>query len=851
MKIFKKMKKLSLLLIATILLMAGTSFAQGGWNYVSNSGTSFILYGMSFPPGQSNIGYACGREFIYNSDGVIIKTTDGGDNWTQIWPVSGSIDGLRTIWFVNDNVGFAGGWNSSFIKTTDGGTSWTPVTVGTNINHYIDVVFYNENKGVVAVYPGNPTTEAAVYVTNDGGNNWTAGNNIATPDIEGICYATEDSLFAVGTTSKVYISTDGGYNWSVQTTLNDLLYGVDFANSDFGVAAGQEYMYTTNDGGATWTPNFVWYESYYGTKAFDDGTGYVSGTYEDIYVTSNYGGNWVLDNDGSGTSTLYRTRFTHDGTGFSCGSQGTILKKEPALLVDFIADMDTVCEGGSVNFTDISSGSPNSWNWTFESGTPATSTQQNPVINYSTVGIYDVTLVISDGTFSDSITKEDYINVVLTPGQANTPIGADSLCAGSIIDYTTNVVQYASYYDWEVSPSDAGSMSGNDTVATFQSSSTFTGSYLIKVRAVNVCGNGIWSGEFQGTLLASPQIFQLTGNGAYCEGSQGAELGLDGSETGVNYELYKDNIPTGNIVAGTDSAISFGYIIDEGLYSSVGFNGGCTNDMLGQVWVNMINAPGQAGTPVGPEAVCNDTTTVYNTTGASDADTLIWILDPINAGVITGSGTTITIEWDIAFSSIAALTVYGQNDCGDGPVSDTLSIEVFAAPNPEISGLQLVCNNETADYQTTENTGSIYQWDVTGGSIIAGSGTHQVTVEWGAPGLGTLVVTEINIDNCQNTSDEFLVTIDDCTGIGENNMKDIRVYPNPANDMINISIPGQGKINIRIVNMVGQVLIDLGTRIIKSSEMSVNITKLDKGIYFIHIIDADGTGYIGKFVKAE
>ena len=51
--------------------------------------------------------------------------------------------------------------------------------------------------------------------------------------------------------------------------------------------------------------------------------------------------------------------------------------------------------------------------------------------------------------------------------------------------------------------------------------------------------------------------------------------------------------------------------------------------------------------------------------------------------------------------------------------------------------------------------------------------------------------------------------------------------------------------------MVGQVMVDLGTRVLESYELRLNIQDLNEGIYFIHVMDAEGNAYISKFVKAE
>jgi len=84
------------------------------------------------------------------------------------------------------------------------------------------------------------------------------------------------------------------------------------------------------------------------------------------------------------------------------------------LLPDFMADITTVSLGGSVQFTDLTLNNPTNWSWKFEGGTPATSTEQNPLVVYNTVGQYDVTLIVSNAFATDSITKEDYITVEFT-----------------------------------------------------------------------------------------------------------------------------------------------------------------------------------------------------------------------------------------------------------------------------------------------------------------------------------------------------------------------------------------------------------------------------------------------------
>ena len=79
------------------------------------------------------------------------------------------------------------------------------------------------------------------------------------------------------------------------------------------------------------------------------------------------------------------------------------------MLANFSASTTDVAPGQSVNFTDNSFGEITSWSWTFEGGTPATSTQHNPTnITYNEIGDYSVTLTISD---TETLTRENYIHV--------------------------------------------------------------------------------------------------------------------------------------------------------------------------------------------------------------------------------------------------------------------------------------------------------------------------------------------------------------------------------------------------------------------------------------------------------
>ncbi|CAL2080716.1 GEVED domain-containing protein [Tenacibaculum sp. 190524A02b] len=102
-----------------------------------------------------------------------------------------------------------------------------------------------------------------------------------------------------------------------------------------------------------------------------------------------------------------------DTEDYTVNLTGTIVK---APVASFEANPTTIKEGNTINFSDTSTNEPTEWAWTFEGGTPATSTAQNPVIVYNTAGVYKVTLTAKNLGGENTIVKEDYITVETSGG---------------------------------------------------------------------------------------------------------------------------------------------------------------------------------------------------------------------------------------------------------------------------------------------------------------------------------------------------------------------------------------------------------------------------------------------------
>jgi len=87
-----------------------------------------------------------------------------------------------------------------------------------------------------------------------------------------------------------------------------------------------------------------------------------------------------------------------------------------AVTPAFTSNVRSGCVGLVVKYTDksTSTGTITGYKWTFQGGSPATSTVATPTVTYTASGTYNVSEVVTSTTGKDSITSTAYINVIPT-----------------------------------------------------------------------------------------------------------------------------------------------------------------------------------------------------------------------------------------------------------------------------------------------------------------------------------------------------------------------------------------------------------------------------------------------------
>lgn len=162
-----------------------------------------------------------------------------------------------------------------------------------------------------------------------------------------------------------------------------------------------------------------------------------------------------------------------------------------APIAGFTASADSLVAGCTIDFRDVSSGTPYTFSWSFPGGIPASSAEQNPAgIRYSVPGVYDVSLTVTNPSGTDTYTCNGCITVGEAAGP-NIQFEASSLvgCPGMIVKFTDATSHCPETWIWDISPATITFMQGT-TAASQHPVVKFNelDSYDVRLTASNVNG---------------------------------------------------------------------------------------------------------------------------------------------------------------------------------------------------------------------------------------------------------------------------------------------------------------------------------------------------------------------------
>lgn len=502
------------------------------WYFPNNTGyTHCDMHWAHFEGGTLYVG----------SDGLVSKSEDSGNTWTdlttgigirQFYRIGGSkndpykllggaqdngtsvysydywhewlgADGMECLVdYSNPNIVYGTTQSGGFNKSTNGGMNTVSIAQPGSGSWVTPFVIHPTDPQTIFV--GN---NQGVRKTTNGMQSWTTiGNFNATVEQLAISESNPNFIYATYG-NKVKKTTNGGETWSDVSTglpanaisyiavhpLNPELIAVSLS----GYTNGQK-VYLSENGGETWTNNslnlpnipancLTFYDDPFNSLyvGMDVGVYYIDNSI-DQYETFWEGLPNVIISELEINYQVQKIRAATFGRGLW---ESDVHMVEP--VADFEADYTLIPTGYHVNFTSLASGPPSTYEWTFEGGNPSTSNEKDPEnIIYENEGSFDVTLTVTNDLGTSTKTIENYItsSTTLLP-DVDFKADANAVCLGQKITLIDLTDYFPESWEWEITPQTFTYVDGTDMYSqnpVIQPADY--GFYTVKLSASNVNG---------------------------------------------------------------------------------------------------------------------------------------------------------------------------------------------------------------------------------------------------------------------------------------------------------------------------------------------------------------------------
>jgi len=471
----------------------------------------------------------------------------------------------------------------------------------------------------------------------------------------------------------------------------------------------------------------------------------VNGLTANFTNTSTSAGSYVWDFGDGNTSTSPAPSHTYTDPGTysvtltainDCGENSIqqTLTVVPPVEANFTLSDLADCAPQTVTFTDASSGDVISWEWTFDGGSPANSTEQNPSVTYNAPGTYDVTLVVSDGTFSDTLLMEEAVTIAGPPSASFT---TDYTVGNTSADFTSSS-QNAEVYSWDFG--NGQTADGPNAGFDFGADGTYTVLHI----ATNACGSDTAMQTL--TVVTEPTAgFSVD----LLSGCAPTQVQFE-NQSSDNATSFLWSFPGGNPASSTEENPQVVYD-QPGTYS-------VTLEVSNAAGTDLITLPDAVVLGDGPDPAftfSNDPgqTLVAFSNNSQNADSYLWDF----AGL--GSSTEADPSFDFPGAGTYAVALTATNGCGSNTF--ILSVDIVLPPSahfaadasPGCAPLPVAFTDQS------EGNATGWSWSFPGGTP-AGSDEPNPVVTYENPGTYAVQLIASNAAGQDTLVLEDLIQVD-------------------------------------------------------------------------------------------
>ena len=402
---------------------------------------------------------------------------------------------------------------------------------------------------------------------------------------------------------------------------------------------------------------------------------------------------------------------------------------------DFKADVQNGCGDLLVNFTDESSGSPNSWDWDFGDGSP-NSSLQHPSHFYSSPGTYSVALTVSGNGNSDTETKTALIVVHKVPNVAFS-ISDTSGCDPLTVSFTDQTVPGdTNLNDWQWDFGDGTVSAQQNPTHTYSSPGDYKVSLF--VTDANGCSDALVKNGLV-SVDSTPEADFGVNDSLFC--SVPAQVNFSDSSIGSNlsYQWAFGDGDNSNLQNPTHDYSSFGSFDASLMITN---DGGCSDTAR----TSIVNQDFVADFSMDTSQGCEGSTVQFQDSSKPSPNDWQWDFGDGNSSTQKEPSHTYTDTGSYSVTLIAS---------NSGGCSDTLTIAdtIDVLPDPEVGFTISDSSGCSLPFAPsfTDTTSQAMDWDWAfgdGDSASVAAPSHS----YDSAGIFDVTLTVTDSNGCQATS---------------------------------------------------------------------------------------------------
>ncbi len=439
-------------------------------------------------------------------------------------------------------------------------------------------------------------------------------------------------------------------------------------------------------------------------------------------------------------------------------------------------------------------------------------------------GAGSYTIVATDTTTHCTTNMTGAATISITPQPSvDTVTGGGAYCAGGsgkVINLNTS--NSGITYELIMGGSAVGSLvTGTGGLISF---GTFTGAgtYTVIASPGGLCQTSM-AGNATISINPLPTIHNVTGGGGYCANDSGSAVTLNGSNTGIHYQLYLGTSMVGSFVAGSGSPLSFGLESAAGIYTVVATNAltGCTSNMASSATVSVIPVPVVYNVSGGgPYCAGGAGSDVLLNSSSTDVNYQLYLGGSASGTPVAGTGTAIDFGMQTTAGSYTIIGTDAATLCTSN-MADTVSVTIMPVVTPVINsitatpGLSIkMGQTDTFTVSVTNGgtSGPLYQWKVNSFPVSGATNSTFISNEFNNNDVISCDVTSTGMCGDVTVSSSKTITVRNTVNVNQvtAGTADVSVIPNPNKGIFNVTgslgTSDDVAVTLEVMDVVGHVI---------------------------------------------